>query len=146
MKRISDNLNDNCKMNIDALVCQFNECKNIFLNPVALPCGNSLCQQHIDQFNDKFNCLFCNKEHQIPNDGFGINKSINMLLESYFEMNPLRKKIQDSFVHLDTLIKVYERINPDTFVSNYFEDLKNRINLHQQELIKEINKKSNELK
>ena len=61
-------------------------------------------------------------------------------------MNPLRKKIQDSFFHLDTLIKVYERINPDTFVSNYFEDLKNRINLHQQELIKEINKKSNELK
>ena len=42
-------------MNLSAFVCEYEGCNLIYENPVALSCGNLLCQHHLEKFDDKFN-------------------------------------------------------------------------------------------
>ena len=85
-------------MNSEALVCEYNECKLILENPVTLSCGSSLCQKHLEKFcGENFICPICDNEHQIPNDGFFVNKSMAKMVDAYFEMDPLKQKIRKSF-------------------------------------------------
>ena len=61
-------------MNLEELI--FANCKNchlIYENPITLQCKNSLCKQHLDQFDDKFECFFCKIEHLVCEDWFNIN-------------------------------------------------------------------------
>ena len=99
-------------MNLQALVtCRFDDCKMIFQNPVTLPCGYSLCEQHLTEYDDKFECSFCHDQHQIPKNGFSTNKTIDLLLESFFEIDPLRKEIRTSFDKLNEIIYEYEKFD-----------------------------------
>ena len=132
-------------MNIEALICQFDGCKMLLHNPITLHCGNSLCQHHLDTFKNQFKCFFCDEKHQIPKNGFQINKSINLMLNSFIEMDPLRKEIKESFEDLNKLICDYEKLDPDGFIFEYIGDVINNVCLHRDELIKEINAKSDEI-
>ncbi len=53
-------------MNLEALVCEYEGCNLIYENPVTLTCGNSLCLQHLEKFDEKLKCPFCFDEHQVP--------------------------------------------------------------------------------
>ena len=132
-------------MNLNDLVCQFEGCKLILEHPVTLPCGYSLCKKHLDHFNHQFDCLFCNKKHQMPDYGLSINTTINQFIQNYFEMDPLRKQIKDSFNNLNKLIHEYEKLNPQSYINDYIEEIINKVDIHREELIQEIHKKSNEI-
>ena len=132
-------------MEFDSLICELDCCKLILENPVTLLCGNTLCKEHFDKFNDKFICYFCKKEHQVPEDGFVINKTTNNIINNYINMNPLRKKIKESFEELSESIEEYEKIEPDGYVFDYFSDKRNKVDLHREELKKEIDQKSDEI-
>ena len=132
-------------MKVEALVCQFEECKMILQNPITLPCGESLCLKHLESFNDQFKCFLCDEEHQMPKNGFKINKTINLLLENYFESNPLRNEIRESFNRLNQLICDYETLDPEGYIFDYIRELINRVDLHREELLKEINDKSDQI-
>ena len=132
-------------MNLKDLVCQFEGCKLILEHPVTLPCGYSLCKKHLDHFNHQFDCLFCNKKHQMPDYGLSINTTINQFIQNYFEMDPLRKQIKDSFNNLNKLIHEYEKLNPQSYINDYIEVIINKVDIHREELIQEIHKKSNEI-
>jgi len=60
----------NVQVQVQAIVCQYDRCKLILENPITLPCGNSICQHHLEGISEKFDCMFCNEEHQIPKNGF----------------------------------------------------------------------------
>jgi WD40 repeat protein len=137
--------NMNVQVQVQAIVCQYDRCKLILENPITLPCGNSICQHHLEGISEKFDCMFCNEEHQIPKNGFSINKSFNLILNSYFEKNLLIKEIKESLDNLNQLIYEHEKFDSETYVFDYFHDLINKIDLHREELIKEINEISDDL-
>ena len=132
-------------MNLEDFICEYDCCKLILEDPVTLPCGNTLCLEHLNKFNDKFICYFCKGEHQIPVNGFLINKKITKMIENHFNFNTLRNKIKTSFEELSESIEEYENINPGCFVFDYFADIRNKVDLHREELKKEIDERSDEI-
>ena len=126
-------------MDQQSFECEFKDCKSIYENPITLPCGNSICSKHLDQYDQKFVCQFCQDEHVIPKQGFAINKSIMKTIDSFYESNPIRTKIKDSYESYYRSIEECKEIDPDSFVSDYFSKIRNQADLHREELIKEIN-------
>ena len=127
-------------MDFEDIICD--ECKLI---PIALPCGSTLCQEHIEKFNDNFTCSQCNDEHQIPRNGYSINKKMIKIIDNYINFDQLRKETIKSFDCLNETINEYESINPDGFVYDYFSEIRNKVDLHREELKKEIDDKSDEI-
>ena len=132
-------------MSENALKCEYKDCELIYENPITLPCGNSMCKSHLDQYNYNFKCYFCNDEHEIPENGFSINKTIIKMIDSIIESNPIRKKINESFEKINESISEYENLHPDVYIYEYFEDIRLKVDLHREELKKEIDEKSDEI-
>lgn len=128
-----------------ACVCKFQDCNLIYQNPITLPCGHSLCRHHLNIFDDKFMCQFCDEEHQIPQTGYVINMTIVDLIKEYVESNPLRKEIKQTFEQLNDTILDYESIDADLFYFDHFSEVRNRVDLHREEMIDQINTKSDEI-
>ena len=63
-------------MNNKELKCQHEDCGLILEKPVTLLCRNTLCRQHLDGFETKFKCYFCNKQHSVPGEGCFVNETI----------------------------------------------------------------------
>jgi hypothetical protein len=128
------------------LVCKYENCNLIYEDPVALPCGNSLCKKHLYKQVKAFKCYFCQNEHEIPEIGFTINETMIKMIDSHFnETNPLRKMIKETFNILNESIGNYEKIDQDVYIYDYFAEIRNKVDLHREELIKEINEKSDEI-
>ena len=53
-------------MDEKALICEYDKCKLILEVPITLPCGNTLCEQHVKQFDENFKCFFCAEYHEMP--------------------------------------------------------------------------------
>ena len=102
---------------------------------MTLLCGHTLCIQHLDGLEIKFKCFFCNKQHSIPEEGFIVNKSIEKMIESFQQSDPLRIKIKESFDKLNRSVKDYASIDPDLYYCNYFAKIRNKVDLQQDELI-----------
>ena len=128
-------------MNSTTFVCEYDGCNLIYENPATLPCGSSLCQQHLDKFDTKFTCTFCFKEHQKPEDGFASSKAMIEMINYYNQTNEMRKKVKESFDNLDESIKNYQDIKSDVYIDGYFYEIRNKVNLHREELKKEIDDK-----
>ena len=121
-------------------------CKMILDKPVSLPCGHTLCYHHLENTNEyKVSCMFCFEEHQIPKNGFQISEKLSFMIDFYIELNPLRKQIKETFNKLNDLIRDYEKINSDSFVYDYFAEIFNKVDLHREELLKEINERYEEI-
>ena len=135
-------------MDCTILICQYEECQLILENPVTLSCGNTLCQHHLDKLNlndVKFKCFFCYKQHTIPEEGFTVNKTMIKIIESFYQSNSLMKEINESFCELNKSIQVYDNINLDNYVDDYFAEIRKRVDINRQESIQEINKKSDQI-
>ena len=71
----------------EILVCQ--KCKSKYDEPCLLPCGETICSSccktvDTSNLNNSFNqieCMFCNENHVIPENGFIKNKLISKLLQ-----------------------------------------------------------------
>ena len=134
-------------MNSQALTCKYNDCDLIYERPVTLSCGNTLCQHHLkEMINDQtLKCCFCHKKHSVPEDGFGINKAFVQIIENYFETNSKRKEINELYKKLVESINDYETIDQNDYIDAYFGDIENKCKLHQENLKKKIDEKSNEI-
>ena len=127
--------------NDKGFICQFNDCKLILDYPVTLPCGFTLCKEHLDEFDDKFTCWFCHQEHLVPPNGFALNQSIVKMMRNCSNIGSMQNKLDE----LNSLIEEYDNIKPDLYIYDYFADLIRKVDLHREELIKEINEKSDEI-
>ena len=132
-------------MDSNALICRHEDCGLILEEPVTLLCGNNLCKHHLDQCDTKFKCNFCHKMHTIPEDGFLVNKAFVSIIENYIKLDPLKNEIKKSFDKLSQSINDYENLDQDIYVSDYFNNLKQKVNLHKEELIKEITERCEEV-
>ena len=127
----------------DALKC--NHCNETFDVPMVLPCFELICKRHIENNEFKTNndgfikCPFCNDEHQIPEK---IDLRIKKLIDLEVNKIDLGKKYslaKQELMSLDQLVKEFESLNnePESFIYDYFLEIKTKVNLRREEL-KEI--------
>ena len=61
-------------------------CSKIYKDPIDLPCGDSICLEHLSEKDvlkvNKIKCKKCNKEFGVKNNAFKSNNELNQLLES----------------------------------------------------------------
>ncbi|RNA10289.1 hypothetical protein BpHYR1_054033, partial [Brachionus plicatilis] len=112
-------------------------CDNVFIEPVILPCGNSICQSHVT-FEEIFTCQICSLEHPIPKEGFIANKLIKDLITTKIHDNLSEKnnqQILNSFSLLENTIQEIEHLekNPDDFITDFFAKLIHKIDLKREE-------------
>jgi len=125
-------------------------CKNVLVDPILLPCGETVCKAHTDEIS-KGKCTFCSEFHKAPQYGFPSNKIVKNLLEKrvnninlkFSQFNDCNKIIQ----HLNKNLKEIETIqkDPENYISEYFGELTRQVDLRRETLIEDINKYSDEL-
>jgi hypothetical protein len=118
-------------------------CKNIFINPVILPCSNTTCKSHsIDEY--KYNCHFCKVEHEVPLDGFPENLMAKNIIDSGLYLTEdekrMKNRMEESCLKLDELISSYEQrlAEMETKTFDNFTNIKTKIDLKREELKIEI--------
>lgn len=67
------------------VTCQV--CNGIFVDPVKLPCSNTICRSHLSNFNENC-CLFCKQSHGINlNDEVILNERISEAITEDFYLS-----------------------------------------------------------
>ena len=122
------------------------QCNQLLVDPITLPCGYSVCKRHLDELlvnapkeMNKFECELCEKNHCFPEDGFAINRRIqngldiklnSLKLNSVYE--ECKKKINEAKYQIQK-IEILEK-DPENYVFEYFEELKRQVDLRREEL------------
>ena len=108
--------------------CQFNDCRLLLQNPITLPCGYTLCNDHLNEIEDSFACWFCNRQHSRPEHGFSVNIILNNLISNLNQAQNGAKEVLDKLV---STIKDYEIIN-SAFIYDYFFDVKTEFDINRE--------------
>lgn len=133
-------------------------CNQLLVDPVTIACGYSLCKSHLDVLlkvkdqtaKSTFTCEICHKEHVIPNEGFVISRRIEDALE--IELNTLKptvtfneckQEIKRANENLDKIGLL--QTNSETYVSEYFDNIKTKVNTRRSYLKNEIDASADEL-
>ena len=90
------------------LVCQV--CSKYYLNPVILPCGNNICEEHVNQKLEKNNskiyeCDFCFIDHETPENGFIINRPFIEMMNDNKNCNDFSQKAKNMIEDISNLKK-----------------------------------------
>ena len=122
------------------LTCK--HCSKIFKKPISLPCGHSLCQEHLIESNHSIKCITCDKEFILNQDMFALNHVVNDLIndEMFLSENErnLKTQIQNSFVKLNELNRELDETkqtfgNFEMEFYEHFQEIRRQIDLHREE-------------
>ena len=126
-------------------------CNELLVDPVTIPCGNTLCKVHLDELltsDNVFKCILCHKKHNVPEDGFIVNKRIQNAL--YFEKIKLtpgflkcKQKIEEATEQASKIesIKKY----PAGYITEHFDIIKSHVNWRREEIKADIDKYADEM-
>jgi len=125
-------------------------CKNVLVDPILLPCGETVCKVHQDKVS-KGKCMSCSGTHTVPKEGFPENRIVknqldlgaNKICLNVSQFNDYNKIIQN----LNNNLKEIEAIrkDPKNYVGEYFGELTRQVDLRRETLIEDIHKYSDEL-
>jgi WD40 repeat protein len=137
-------------MNKQEFICDLEQCKLYLENPIFLTCcGSTVCQKHENYFEkieiDKFKCPICNQQETIPQNGFPINRKIMSLINNGDHLGEIHKKVLNSINELESKMKEKKSIKSEEIIFDFFSNLRNQIDLHRDQAIEQIHKKSEEL-
>ena len=90
-------------------------CKNVYVEPLSLPCGKTICKEHVNESlitkNNKkiFKCLLCKVDHQTDAYGhFPMNERIeNLAKKCQVRATPIKeihKTANESYNKLTSII------------------------------------------
>ena len=123
-------------------------CCKIFKDPVDLPCGDSICREHLSSREvvkeNRIKCTKCNEEFQVTCDEFRSNKTLRKLIEDQSHLNgeeiSLKLELEDSmrtfFEFYDAFIQNRTKLASDVF--DRFQEIRSQIDEHCEELKKRI--------
>ena len=132
------------------------QCNQLLVDPVAIPCGYSVCKKHLDELlensmeDNKFKCELCHDEHTIPERGFVINRRIQNALD--IELNKFKpsrifeeckKGINDARANI-AMIEALEK-DPENYIYEYFEEIKRKVDLRREEIKSKVDSYSDEV-
>jgi hypothetical protein len=123
-------------------------CSRIFKDPILLPCGDSICRQHLTERDvikqNKIKCKACNTEFEVKNNQFKSNEGISKLLESQSYLNEteiklkheLEASIRKFFEFYDEFVLNKSKLESDVF--DHFQEIRFKIDQQREELKKRI--------
>jgi hypothetical protein len=116
-------------------------CKDVLVDPIFLPCGETVCKAHTDEIR-KDKCMLCSGAHIVSKEGFPENRIVKNLLENKISLNfsqfdEYNKIIQDLSKNLKEIELI--RNDPVNYISEYFGELTRQVDLRRETLIKDIN-------
>lgn len=132
-------------------VCDLNTCRLYLDSPVLLPCGKTICQNHLQTMKKKYKCDVCTETqpHSLPKTGFfPKNEAIERVMNLNFHLNGLHREAKVKLDELESKLANYEKakdIDSNEYISKYFKDLEEQINLHRKQFVNDINKKADDL-
>jgi hypothetical protein len=123
-------------------------CARIFKDPIDLPCGDSICREHLkekDTLKDnRIKCKKCNGEFGVKNNDFKSNNELKKLLEShsYFSEDEMSLK-QELEQSIRTFFEFYDefaqnRTQLDSDVYNHFQEMRFQVDEHRERLKEKI--------
>jgi len=127
------------------LICT--SCEGKLDLPKCLPCGEAICShcESLIQVNaNKFECVLCKDEHEMPRLGLPINKPLLKML-SFKQTEVSRGIAYDLLKNKLNEIKIKREFikngieNGDDLVKEHFMDLKSEVQLATEEAILQIN-------
>jgi hypothetical protein len=134
------------KSNKSQVTCSY--CSKIYKDPIVLPCGDSICREHLSDKDvlkvNRIKCKKCNKEYGVKNNEFKSNNELNQLLESqsYFTEEEivlkqvLEESIQKFFEFYDEFAQKKTQLDKDTF--DLFQELRFQVDEHRERLKEKI--------
>ena len=125
----------------DDVICNF--CKRFILDPIYLPCGCWICNEHILQKEKNIKCLKCDEEFP-KTKRFKSNELVKKIINSDSHLTEQQKSVKvevskmladfDAFLEEFTSNKSDIEIN----ISKQFDDIRNKIDLQREELKNKI--------
>jgi hypothetical protein len=112
--------------------------------PKNLPCGQAICQFCESKLSKKFQCSFCLKNHQVPDEGFAISIVINKMLS----MKASEVHRSDQVTNLKSNLKeVGKKINELSLsiengvdcIKEHCIELRSHVQLSTESTVNEIN-------
>ena len=144
------------KINDFKNVFNCNLCNQTLVNPIILPCFETVCNDDLKSCllnSNKFNCPMCEEEHVQPETGFKSDVRIQKMLD--MQANQIDfQKILPNFVECENgLKKAIEKINeiepisrnPENFFYEYFHTIICQIDLQRESLKESIDLYSNQM-
>ena len=139
--------------------CQ--RCKETYNVPLMLPCGENVCKSCLqmeisEDFEtkvkpyEKFTCLICDEEHEMPNNGLAVNKPIMKALnlkphevsrgETVKRLKEDLKQLQERRNELSKMME-----SKDETLRNHYEMVRQQIYIVTESRHKEIDEALTEL-
>jgi hypothetical protein len=123
-------------------------CSKIYKDPIVLPCGDSICREHLSDKDvlkvNRIKCKKCNEEFGVKNNEFKSNEDLRKLTESqsYFSEDEivlkqeLEESIQKFFEFYDKFAQKKTQLDSDVY--NYFHELRFQVDEHRERLKEKI--------
>jgi hypothetical protein len=118
-------------------------CNKILHKPILLPCGDTICQEHLQEKkclkDNLITCKICKQEFHVKNDDFKSNNLVAKQIEDeiYLTENEknLKHQIEDSYkVILDLNEQLHEaKLSVDLKCFEHFQEIRRLIDLHREE-------------
>ena len=132
-------------------------CKKIQKHPIYLPClCASVCQHHINDLlksniKEVIECFECHDIFDVRNYAFKTNKQLEKLIEMEFyltederhQKQDLNKNSENLFNCYANFKNEYEKFEVTRF--DHFQDVRRKIDLRCEDLIRQIQEESNQL-
>jgi hypothetical protein len=132
----------------NTLACSI--CSKTLQSPVALPCGATICKNHVNEHEKEFDCTACSNNHPIPKSGFKINEILDKILKSKLNNLHFGEEYQaavDALKKLEEFIKNYCLLkqDPNFEIDKAIGDLKGNIDLKREQLKHGIDNEADKL-
>ena len=109
-------------------------CQKTLEAPTILPCSDSICKKHINQSEETIRCHKCGVQHQIPKDGFPLNKSLAEIIEAEIaklDLGKIHSQAKESCKSVENVLREIEVTirDPSYYTHLIISDLRNKIEL-----------------
>lgn len=113
-------------------------CKKYYELPVMLPCGNSICLEHVLDLR-VYKCKLCYEDHAIPENGLELNKSLQKVLNLNLHLNQQQKEVREALRLFEQIIDEFYSATNDSqkYLFEYIVDLKDKIDVEREKLLRE---------
>jgi hypothetical protein len=125
------------------LTCKY--CKNIYSDPIYLPCNKTMCRIHVDELRKEnkissIKCIFCKNEHEIPPNGFELNEMalgfLNSRISITKQVSELKIELDKALDEANEVTKEFEKEQKqiETFAADHFLGIKNKIDTQRDSI------------
>lgn len=118
---------------------QCGQCRQLLHSPVVLPCGNSICREHVTTcVEPSLYCLSCQSDHEIPEAGFCPNRALEQIISTRIRNfkypEDYVKSIESCNVSLMVLKQMKDKLDlsAENYITKMYDEMRNKIELKRE--------------